>query len=106
LARFTAGVQRLHRFASSMEMPNGPKDCPRIESVAGPEVVFENLTLQTPNYARTLIENLSLKIGSGENLIIVGGSGGGKSSILRAVGGLWTSGTGRIVRPDPEEMLF
>jgi len=106
LARFTAGVQRLHTFDTAMESPNGEKNCPRIKSAAGPEIVFENVTLQTPNFARTLISDLSLKIGPGEDLLIVGGSGGGKSSILRAVGGLWTSGTGRIVRPDPEEMLF
>src|SRR4029079_15508361 len=84
----------------------GKKNGPVIESAEGPDIVIENVSLQTPNYARTLIEDLSLKIGKGADLVIVGSSGGGRSSLLRAIGGLWTSGTGRIIRPDPEDLLF
>jgi putative ATP-binding cassette transporter len=36
----------------------------------------------------------------------VGGSGGGKSSLLRAIGGLWTAGDGRIERPPPDQVVF
>ncbi|MEM7758839.1 MAG: ATP-binding cassette domain-containing protein, partial [Cyanobacteria bacterium P01_A01_bin.40] len=33
-------------------------------------------------------------------------SGCGKSSLLRAIAGLWNSGTGTIYRPDLSEMIF
>jgi putative ATP-binding cassette transporter len=36
----------------------------------------------------------------------MGNSGCGKSSLLRALAGLWNSGTGVIVRPELAEMLF
>ena len=85
---------------------NGKSNSSVIVSADGPDVVVENVTLQTPDYRRTLIEDLSLKIGPGADLVIVGSSGGGKSSLLRAIGGLWTSGTGRIIRPHSAELLF
>jgi energy-coupling factor transporter ATP-binding protein EcfA2 len=41
-----------------------------------------------------------------QHLLIVGDSGTGKSSFLRAVAGLWTVGTGHITRPPPGETFF
>ncbi len=34
----------------------------------------------------------------GEDLLVVGPSGSGKTSTLRALAGLWTMGSGRVVR--------
>ena len=64
------------------------------------------LTLQTPNRLRTLVTDVSLDVSDGHGLLIVGASGGGKSSLLRAIAGLWNAGTGSISRPKLEEMLF
>lgn len=41
-----------------------------------------------------LITGLSFSLGESERMLIVGESGAGKSSLLRAMAGLWT--TGRI----------
>lgn len=67
---------------------------------------IEALTLQTPNYQRTLIEDLSLTLEPAASLLVMGPSGCGKSSLLRAIAGLWRSGSGTIARPNIQNLLF
>jgi putative ATP-binding cassette transporter len=52
------------------------------------------------------VSGLSTVVRPGEGLKIVGPSGSGKSSLLRAIAGLASAGRGAIVRPELKEMLF
>jgi len=67
---------------------------------------INNLTLQTPDYQRTLIKNLSLTLLPETKLLILGESGSGKSSLLRALAELWKSGTGSLHLPQDSTCLF
>jgi putative ATP-binding cassette transporter len=108
LSAFAAGIERLHTFSKSLaEHQNGhAKLGDTIDRLEHPRLELDRVTLQTPNYQRTLITGVSLAVDKGQGLLIVGASGGGKSSLLRAIAGLWNSGSGTIMRPKLEQMLF
>ncbi|GAX28950.1 hypothetical protein FisN_20Lh275 [Fistulifera solaris] len=65
-----------------------------------------NLDLCTPDQKRMLIRNLTFELQEGQNLLIVGNSGAGKSSLLRAIAGLWTKGNGSIYSPPDDSVYF
>lgn len=69
-------------------------------------ITIKDLKLATPDNKRVLIQDLNLSLSVDKNLLITGVSGAGKSSLLRAIAGLWTSGDGIITRPSKQYMCF
>lgn len=114
LTAFAAEINRLGTFADALEAPKARcrsgstvmQNAQTIDTVEDFHLALEHITLQTPNYEQILVKDLSVSVEACKGLLIVGESGCGKSSLLRAIAGLWNTGTGRLVRPNLKEMLF
>ncbi len=108
LTTFGAGIERLYSFAVFLEQESSAESAEQatIQTVTADYLALEQLSLQTPNHQRWLIKDLTLELPTGEGLLVMGPSGCGKSSLLRAIAGLWDSGSGKIIRPEANQMLF
>ncbi|MDB9375052.1 ABC transporter ATP-binding protein/permease [Nodularia sphaerocarpa] len=107
LTAFAAGIERMGDLDEVLETTDQHQPGMRtIDVTEASEIELRSVTLLTPNYERTLVRDLPFRLQSGEGLVIVGNSGSGKSSLLRAIAGLWNAGTGQILRPPLSEMMF
>jgi putative ATP-binding cassette transporter len=107
LTQFAAVIKRLgtlqdYFVASSSAIASSAT----IQTFIEPRLELSHLTVKTPDQKRTLVTDLSVEIPAGEGILVMGASGLGKSSILRAVAGLWKQGDGYIYRPETTKMLF
>ncbi|KAK9078104.1 hypothetical protein SSX86_002161 [Deinandra increscens subsp. villosa] len=104
LNRLSGYADRIHEFmAVSREL--SPKDVPSLQKRGTKNYIsqadyieFDGVKVVTPS-GNVLVEDLTLKVESGSNLLITGPNGSGKSSLFRVLGGLWPLVSGHIVKP-------
>jgi putative ATP-binding cassette transporter len=79
----------------------------RIEYAEGPPgtLAFEDLQVDSP-VGREGFDERHVVIRAGEHVLICGAPGEGKTPLFRALSGLWPWGTGRIVRPRGEAIMY
>ena len=108
ITAFTATINRLGSFLEGLEAA-GIEQLPpgkRIEVSEANEVVFDKVTIVTPDTDRKLIVDLTVNVGKGKSMLVTGPDGSGKSSLLRVLTGIWTSGSGKLQRPAVGEVMF
>lgn len=130
LSQFGAGIDRLAEFVQALESnvdeekrtfntatvgnaskePEKAADGIKLKEIPGRtrELIVEDVTLMTPvgSVQRQLITGLSFHLSAGERLLVAGPSGTGKSSLLRAVAGLWNNGSGLVTCPASDTIFF
>ncbi|GAB2210132.1 hypothetical protein Droror1_Dr00015390 [Drosera rotundifolia] len=85
--------RELSRDVSSIQR-NGSRNCVSEANY----IEFSCVKVVTPTN-NVLVEDLTLRIERGSNLLITGPNGSGKSSLFRVLGGLWPLVSGHIVKP-------
>jgi putative ATP-binding cassette transporter len=102
-AGYRAVVSRLSGFlelTESTERLGGVRTQPAAQTIA-----VRSLTVRTAaNVA--LVRDLTLELPPSSSLLIRGQSGVGKTTLLRAIAGLWPYAQGTVVRPRDRQSLF
>ncbi len=108
LSAFAAGIRRLGEFWDAVkgETSIDDEDAGQLTVEEQDRLALADVTVFTPKKERALIEHLNLTLKKGTGVLIMGESGSGKSSLLRTIAGLWTSGEGTIKRPNLKDMVF
>ena len=109
LTDYASVVNRLATFQESCAAAGEEEAgmASRIEVVEDESrVALQNVTLATPDRSRVLQRNLSLAVTDGDAVLLTGPTGIGKTSLMRAIASLSKFGSGRILRPPPEQMMF
>jgi putative ATP-binding cassette transporter len=108
LALWRASIERLLTFREAMEIARARIARPgavRIEASDLPSLQLRDLHLELPD-GRALLDVGDASIGPGESVAVVGPSGAGQTTLLRALAGRWPFGTGSIAMPAGGHAMF
>jgi putative ATP-binding cassette transporter len=108
VATWKSVVDRLVQFREAMGRIEGdPGDHARLQVVATTceQVALDELALATPNGA-DLIAAHGIVLLRRTSTLITGPSGIGKSTLFRAIAGVWPFGKGRILVPKNAHLMF
>jgi len=110
LAEWFASVTRVDELQEALEgldvgtIMGGETRIGMTESEDG-AIHLEGLSVAHSN-GRVVIADATVAIGPGEKVLIVGESGTGKSTLIRALAGLWPWGSGSIALPRGKVLAF
>lgn len=108
LADWRATLLRVMSFRETLvtlETLNGEPRRIEIAEGTGDTLGFEKLGVLSAG-GLAVLDDEQVEIRPGEHVLIVGRTGGGKSTLFRAFAGLWPWGTGRILMPPQPRTMF
>jgi putative ATP-binding cassette transporter len=107
IADWKAVLNRLTGFEASIKWAEGlDRTAPRLEFLTdgGNALLVEELAVGLPN-GQEIVRLAEFSIEPGERVLVSGPSGAGKTSLFRALGGVWPFGSGSIRVPQGASVL-
>ena len=97
--QFQSGITGFERFIEIMDTPVDIKDAPDAKplQIKGGNIVFDHVTFEYPDDHNRVLHDLCLDIHPGENLALVGESGGGKTTLSSLIPRFYDTTSGRVL---------
>ena len=97
--QFQRGMTGIERFVEILDTPIEIQDVPGAKDLSVPEgaIEFEHVYFEYPDDHNEVIRDFCLRVKPGENLAIVGSSGGGKTTICNLIPRFYDLTGGRIL---------
>ncbi|KAB2641175.1 MAG: ABC transporter ATP-binding protein/permease [Verrucomicrobia bacterium] len=106
ISAFSAVTARLNGLGEAMEQARNTQPSAIALEEARERVEFDGVTLFSSDGKRRLIGELSLVVARGQCWLVTCLEDEPKVALLRAMAGIWENGSGRIVRPGLDDILF
>lgn len=104
--RWKAVACRLETFSRKMyEVRHSTNPCGVITYTPKNHLKLRNLTIWSQSN-QPVLKNLTLDLQPQDRLLISGPAGCGKTTLIRAIAGVWPYLTGTIIKPENHTMLF
>ena len=107
IARWRANIERLTSFSDAMDTAQREFESGGIATVrAEPErIQLVDLQVEAPR-GKLLLDRLNATLRPGEHVAITGERGSGRTTLIRALAGIWPFGAGRIEQPARDRVFF
>jgi putative ATP-binding cassette transporter len=108
IAAWRASIERLLSFTDAIDATRARLERPggvRVEPGDSDALRLSELHLELPS-GRPLLDARTASIAPGEHVVVVGPSGAGQTTLLRAIAGHWPFGSGRVELPAGARTLF
>ena len=106
ISSFAAVIARLGSLVEGMEQAQLSGQGAIKVRDEGARLSYENLTLRGLNNGHTLIKDLTVSISTGTRVLVAGPNEAVNTALFRATAGLWETGSGAIIRPTLDQIMF
>ena len=95
LPKVKVSVRRLNEIHSSPDEETISES--DVKAPSGFDIEIRNLSFAYPDSTKNVLKNLSLTVKEGEHIALIGGTGSGKSTLIKLLAGLFEPSEGEII---------